>query len=192
LRGDFADAQVQIRASQAVLGELGQEAMLASSTQEAGTALLLAGDLGGARAQFQRGFDELGRMGEKPYRGTNTALLGRAVYESGHAEEALEFLDLGEDESGGQETVKQETYPVRALIAADRGEVDAARSFIDQARASVETSDLLTARGHIEVQAVRVFEKLGLAEERDEALRKATDICGRKEAPALLRLVGAS
>jgi tetratricopeptide (TPR) repeat protein len=189
LRGDFERARDWINESKRTLAEIGQELVLAVSTQEAGMIELLAGNVIGAHDEFKRGFDELTRFGDVGYRATNAALLGRALYLLGRIDEAVLYLDIAEETKEEDPTVEQDVLPIRAQIAADRDEAEEARSSISRARETAYATDAMTVQAHVEVQAVEVFRKLGSLKEFDEARARATDLCTRKQAPALQRMI---
>ena len=138
MNGAFDTAREHYRRGRALLRELGQGVLAASTAQDLVQTELLAGDLQGAEREAREDYAFLTRMGETYQFATLAALLSRLVRDQGRDEEALELSKAAEAAAGEDDIETQALWrSIRAPILARAGNLDGAEKL---ARAALQLS----------------------------------------------------
>jgi tetratricopeptide (TPR) repeat protein len=127
MTGEFEPARQAIATGRALLHELGQGLVAASTAIDLARVELLAGDLAGAERQVRADYEFLQRKGESYYLATVAAMLARLVRDQGRDVEATALCQAAEGASSADDNDAQALWrAVLAPIAARGGDVDRA------------------------------------------------------------------
>jgi tetratricopeptide (TPR) repeat protein len=173
--GDFDLARTLIESSRATYDELGHRTALATFS---GVILadveLLADDSVAAEAILRWVCDELARTEAFSRLASRAGDLAEALYRQQRFEEAAEWIALGERHSAADDLdARLLLMPVRAKIAARRGDLDDAIALGSEAAALSESSDGLNRRAAIQMDLGEVLLLAGRGREAPHALRRA-------------------
>ncbi len=128
--GEFVEATSCYERADAILGELDMKMIRHLMQQHPAGFALRQGRPEEAVRIFRLSYDGLGEVGATGFRSTVATSMARALYQCGELDEAVRFAILGE-EMGGPEDITNfaSGRGVRAMVLADRGELDEAEKF---------------------------------------------------------------
>jgi predicted ATPase/class 3 adenylate cyclase len=173
MSGELEEARTLYRRSRALLRDLGQDVMAASTGVELLLVELQGGDLAIAEREAREDYAFLEKMGETYYLSTMAALLARAVRDQGRDDEALALSHTAEalttpDDINGQALWRS----IRAPIVSREGDLQQGEEL---ARAAVEMV-LLTEAPQLKADAiVELATVLRLCGKNDEARKAVGD-----------------
>jgi ATP/maltotriose-dependent transcriptional regulator MalT len=168
MSGEFEQARATVRHGRALLRDLGQGVIAASTGLDLARVELLAGDFVGAEREVRADYEFLARRGETYFLATIAALLGRIIRTQSRDQEALELTIAAESAAAADDFDAQALWrSVRAPIIARVGDLDTAEAL---ARAAIEFASrteapILQAETRSELAVV-----LEMAKRTDEAL----------------------
>jgi len=197
LQGRFEEGLELIAQARAILAELGIRLIHAGTAHPAAAIAILAGQAATAVNVLRRSLRDLEELGDRGYRSTSLAYLAVALLASGEPEEAERAALAAEEISAPDDSVNFALgRTARALVVADRGELDEAERL---ARSGVEyafRTDFPLVRGDALAALARVLRRVDRDGEADEALAQAVELYEAKGAdacvPRLVELAGAS
>jgi class 3 adenylate cyclase/tetratricopeptide (TPR) repeat protein len=129
MNGELQAARALYRRGRAMLRELGQGVLAASTGIDLALVELLGGDLALAEREVRQDYDFLTRAGESYYLSTVAALLSRLVRDQGRDEEALALSLVAERATAADDADSQALWrAIRAPIVARAGDLEAAES----------------------------------------------------------------
>jgi class 3 adenylate cyclase/tetratricopeptide (TPR) repeat protein len=159
--GRSNEGRSEIAAGRAILEELGQHLILASSRQLA-LAAILAGNAQEAERELRQGYEELEAMGEKGYLSTTAAILALALSAQGNYEEA-ETYSAAAREFGAEDDLSTQLHWRCALaeVLASRGDFEHAERLIQEALVLGDPTDLLQDRAAVLMSQATVMRMAG-------------------------------
>ena len=142
MRGDFDRARTLYARRQRSYEELGRTVRIASGSQVTGVVELLAGEPERAEEALRAGYELLESIGYTMLLATVAYLLAAAVNLQGRAAEAERLTRVGEELTTADDLDARVGWRrVRALIVAERGEVEQALALIREAVRLAEATD---------------------------------------------------
>jgi tetratricopeptide (TPR) repeat protein len=197
LQGQHEEGLALIAEARAILEQLGNRVMHASQAHVAGPVALRGGDAAAAVQILRESVRALEELGERGFRSTSLAHLAFALHGAGEPEEAEQTALAAEEISAPDDYINFAIgRSARALVLADRGELDDAEQL---ARSAVEyafRTDFPTTRGDALATLARVLRFAGRDHDADLALTQAVELYKAKGAdacvPWLLELAGSS
>ncbi|HET9977049.1 MAG TPA: adenylate/guanylate cyclase domain-containing protein [Burkholderiaceae bacterium] len=162
MRGAFEPARALVIEARALLRELGQGVVAASTGIDLLLVEWLAGDLAAAEEAVKADMAFLAEAGETYYLPTMAALLARAVRESGRDAEALELTRRAEQLAAADDLDSQSLWrSVRAPIVARAGQLDEAEVLARSALEMAQQSDAPTAQADALLELASVLRIAG-------------------------------
>ncbi len=175
MNGEFESARSFYRKGRAMLRELGQGVIAASTGLDVARTELLAGDLAGAEREVRADYEFLASKGETYFLATLAALLARIVRAQNRDAEALELSVAAEVAAAADDIDAQSLWrSVRAPILARAGDLAQAEAL---ARAAVDLAarteaPILQAEARSEL--AEVLRLAGKTDEARQAMVEAT------------------
>jgi len=187
LQGRFAEGLELMAEHRELQRELGNRVTYASAGHGMSVIRLLAGDVEGAVEEARESARELEELGQQGYRSTSLAFLAVALEAAGRPGEAEKAASESESVSAPDDYINFAfSRIVRALVLADRGELEQAESI---ARSAVEyafRTDFPLVRADALAALSRVLGARGRGDEAQEALSQAVGLYEAKGAEACL------
>jgi tetratricopeptide (TPR) repeat protein len=172
--GEIERGRRRVASGRAELESLGLRFLAAALAQEATYVERSADDARAAEAICRPAYEALGEIGETAFQRTVAAMVAHALYEQGDLDGAALFVGRMHDDV---EDWAGEVPALRALLAARRGEHDAARSQIEEAIARVtRANDFLFTQAERYVDLADVHALAGRDAEAAAALDRADEI----------------
>jgi tetratricopeptide (TPR) repeat protein len=173
-QGKFDEARSQFNRGYATIEDLGQQLLVAGSSQELFDIEMLAGNPAAAERRLRTACETLEQIGEQGFLGTRLGCLAEAIYAQGRHAEAEEMSKRAE--SAVSQTMDVDAQfrwrAVRGKVLAQRGEDSAAEALVREAVALIGPTDWLNARAGVQLDLAEVLE---LAGRRDEAMLAVTE-----------------
>jgi tetratricopeptide (TPR) repeat protein len=176
----FDEARDLVKKARASFEELGQNFLLAYSSQEGGLVEILGGDHVRAEAELRTGYESLDTMGEKAFLASTVVLLARALYEQNKTEEALRFTEISEEAAGDDPSLKAEWGPVRALCLARSGSLDEAEKLAREALEFASEPDDVLIRSYALECLGSILVQAGRKDEARPFLEESLELYERK------------
>jgi class 3 adenylate cyclase/tetratricopeptide (TPR) repeat protein len=188
MNGELDAARALYRRGRAMLRELGQGVLAASTGIDLALVELLGGDLTLAEREVRVDFEFLSKAGETYYLSTVAALLSRLVRDQGRDAEALELSRIAESATAADDTDSQAMWRAgRAPIVARAGDLahaeELARSAVELVRqteaplfhadALAELASVLHVAGKTEAALSTNSEAIGLYTAKGNAVSAA-------------------
>jgi DNA-binding SARP family transcriptional activator len=191
MAGDFDEADRLVRASDEILGELG-DLQTAAAQQQEGMVEMLAGRFEAAEERLRRGYEQLQEMGERALLASTAAMLAQALYAQTRHEEAREICRVSEESAGDDDLSAQIGWrSVCAKLRAAEGRLEEAEQLAEHAVRLGERTDFLALRADVLVDLSVVLRQCGRSQEADTALGSAVELYRRKGGRAQLAALGA-
>jgi class 3 adenylate cyclase/tetratricopeptide (TPR) repeat protein len=183
--GRFDEARARFQEGLVLLEQFGLATQRHAFSQFTARLELDSGHPAEAVAHLRRARDELERLGERAYRSTCTAYLSDALYADGRSEEAEQMARAAESESADADLVNfAVAHGVRARIAADRGDADAAEQLSESAVGYAFRMDMPIVRADALRCRAHVLKASGRDAEAAVVLDEAIAVYERKGAAA--------
>jgi class 3 adenylate cyclase/tetratricopeptide (TPR) repeat protein len=174
MNGEFDAARALVRDARALLQELGQGVVAASTGIDLLMVEWLAGDSAAAEPAVRADMAFLAEAGETYYLPTLAALLARAVREQGRDAEALELSRTAEQLAAADDLDSQSLWrSVRAPIVARAGQLDEAEALARSAVEMALQSDAPTAQADTLMELASVLRIAGREDQARAALGRA-------------------
>jgi ATP/maltotriose-dependent transcriptional regulator MalT len=142
MNGEFDEARRLYREGRAMLRELGQGVIAASTAIDVARVELLAGDLAAAEREVRADYDFLKQSGETYVLATLEGMLSRIVRDQGRDAEALAMTQAVEAAAAEDDVEAQVQWrAVRAMIVAHSGDVAGAEAMAREAVEMARQSD---------------------------------------------------
>ena len=171
IEGRLDDARAAVRHGVLALDELGISALAGAGYQGLGQTELAFGNPELAQEALTRGVEILSAHGEHSYRATTLALLAEAEQRLGHTEAAQRAIESSEGLSADEDIVNFAiTHGARALLALDDGDLDGAQRWARSALGYADRTDFYWCRAKARLQLSRVLSARG---QLDEAITNA-------------------
>jgi class 3 adenylate cyclase/tetratricopeptide (TPR) repeat protein len=181
MRGEFDAARDHYARGRALLDEIGEKLIAASTTFNATTVELLAGNAPAAEAELRREYDRLERLGETYARPTVAAYLAVALAGQGRFDEAESFTAIAEELATADDVVSQALWrSVRARVLAHDERFDEAVVLADEAVELLATTDGLVKHADALLVLAGVLALAGRVEEAEDAGAEALALYERK------------
>ena len=178
--GDFDRARDLYRRSRAMLLDLGERVLVATTASDSGRVEMMAEDFAAAEAELIRDFEALDAMGEKYHLATIAALLAHALYLQDRYEEADRLTRIAQ-------AADEDDIETQSLWRRARAKVLARWSRFEEAqRLAKESLDLITGIDSPGLQAgslldfAEVLQLSGHTEEATEAAEEAARLFEQK------------
>ena len=180
--GRLDEARKILRDTRAELAERGGGLELASVTGlESAVVELVAGDAAAAAELGAEGCRLLDELGEQGFLSTAAATLATALYALDRLEEADAWAGRAAELGASDDAFTQMVWrPVRAKVAARRGEHAEAERLVREAVAITEGTDDLNAQGDVYADFAEVLLLAGRTDEAVAALKQALERYERK------------
>jgi class 3 adenylate cyclase/tetratricopeptide (TPR) repeat protein len=144
LRGELPRARELYARGRALLEDVGDKVVAASTSLDSAAVELLAGDSVIAEAQLRRDYETLESLGEKYILPTVAAMLAEALYVQGRNGEALAFSEVAEELGAPDDIDAQSLWRcVRAKVVARQGRLEEAETLVDAAIELLRETDAL-------------------------------------------------
>ena len=173
-----------------IFTELGEEYVRAdNSGRIRGLAYLLAGDVEAAETAFRDSVAVLERIGDKAAVSSVAAQLGDVSYLQGQIDEAEDWSRVARDCAPGGDKIAQMNWrSVAGKVQAARGRVEEGETLVLEALELAETTDALSHRGAVNLDAASVLSSAGRHREAARRIQKALELFEAKENRACVRL----
>ena len=179
--GCFDEARMLYATTLDMLEQVGLETLRHGFSHRTSAVELESGHPAEAVTQLQHARDELERLGERAYRSTCTAYLANALYADGRGDEADETARAAEAESAEDDSINfAVAHGVRARVAADRGDVEAAERLAESAVGYAFRMDMPKPRGDALLARACVLRTIGKRAEAEEVFAEAIAVYERK------------
>ncbi|MDX6364886.1 MAG: hypothetical protein QOC85_3947 [Streptomyces sp.] len=175
LEGRYDEALQLHEEANALMAELGMTTMLIVMSQWGGEVMLHLGRIPEAVEVMRNAVAQLEAMGDKSFRSTCLVRLADALYAAGQLDESEQRAIEGE-ELGAAEDVVNFAYgrSIRARIASDRGELDAAESLAKEGLQYASETDFPWVRANAHRSYAYVLAAAGRPVEARAELEQAT------------------
>jgi class 3 adenylate cyclase/tetratricopeptide (TPR) repeat protein len=187
LRGELPRARELYPQARALLEDVGDRVVAASTSLDSAAVELLAGDGEAAEAQLRRDYETLESLGEKYILPTVAAMLAEALYTQGQDEEALAFTITAEKLGAPDDVDAQALWRcVRAKVLSRQGRLEEAESLARAAIDLLEQTDALLMQANALSDLGEMLKLAGRDAEARAALEAAAELYVRKgsQAPA--------
>jgi tetratricopeptide (TPR) repeat protein len=163
--------------------EVGGAFRVADAEVYAGACDLYGGRPDRARLHLTTAVSGLRQIGERSVRSTAVALLGEALFRVGALDDAIEAVEESRNLAADDDQATQMAWrQVYAKVALARGDLDAARTHIEQASEIAATTDFLVMGALVEVDHAAILHAAGEPAAAERALHTATDRLADKRA----------
>jgi class 3 adenylate cyclase/tetratricopeptide (TPR) repeat protein len=174
MNGAFDTAREHYRRGRALLRELGQGVLAASTAQDLVQTELLAGDLQGAEREAREDYAFLTNMGETYQLATLAALLSRLVRDQGRDDEALEFSKAAEVAAGDDDIESQALWrSIRAPIMGRAGHLNSAEELARAALVLSLQTEISTLHADARAELAHVLHLCGKQNEARQTIYEA-------------------
>ena len=181
MRGEFDVAREHYARGRALLDDIGEKLIAASTTFNASTVELLAGDAPAAERALRREYDRLEQMGETYLRPTVAAYLAVALAGQNRFDEAERFATIAEELATSDDVISQALWrSVRARVLAQDERFDDAVALADEAVGLLAATDGLVRHADALLALAGVLALAGRIEEAEEAGAQALALYERK------------
>jgi class 3 adenylate cyclase len=181
MRGEFDAARADYARGRALLDDIGEKLIAASTTFNASTVELLAGDAVAAERELRREYDRLEQMGETYLRPTMAAYLAVALAGQGRFDEAERFAAIAEELATADDVVSQALWrSVRARVLAQDARLDEALVLADEAVDLLAATDGLVKHADALLVLAGVLALAGRIEEAEDAGAEALALYEQK------------
>jgi tetratricopeptide (TPR) repeat protein len=165
--------------------EIGATLWWASGAQIAGSIELLAGDPVAAERVLREAYEALYATEDVSYRSTTALWLAESLYEQGRYDEAEELADEAETTMLADDFIDHvHLHTIRAKLHARRGDTDAARRLVEEARVITPPGNGYL-RGKVLLTKGDVLLRAGKSGEADAVLSETLRLFEELRAPAL-------
>ena len=174
LTGDLDEGRRLAAAGRNDVLELGQKVQYAGLSQPAAIIELLAGDAPAAERILREAHEILTQAGERGYLSTAAALLGLAVVRQGRHDEADRLADESREIGTDDDVITQIYWRiVKALVLAERGDLDQARGLaVEALDLTYQTDDSLDVP-MITMELLDIFEPASHRELLERGLQES-------------------
>jgi class 3 adenylate cyclase len=180
-RGRFDEARSEVAAGRALVSDVGDYVLWASSAMQAGEVEVLAGQPTAAAAVLLEGDEALRRCAETSYLSTMVGMRAQAALELGQDAEALRLADESKKLAKPDDIDPQiRERCVRAVVLARRGDLSAAHGLLRQAEQIAAPTDYLTLRALVAMKRAEVASLAGDVAGEREALAEALALSEQK------------
>jgi tetratricopeptide (TPR) repeat protein len=169
-QGKFDEARSQFNRGYAMNEDLGQQLIVAGSSQELFDIEMLAGNPAAAERPLRVACETLEQIGDHGFRATRLGCLAEVIYAQGRHEEAEAMSRRAESAAASQTMDIDAQFRWRAVLGkvlAQRGEYNSAEALVREAVALIARTDWLNARASVQLDLAEV---LTLAGRRDDAM----------------------
>jgi predicted negative regulator of RcsB-dependent stress response len=181
MRGDFEHARQLYTGAQAMLQDLGQTLVGASTSLASYAVETLAGDLDAAERELQRDFETLTEMKERYLLSTVAAELARVVFSKGRYDDAQRLSETAESLAGEDDIASQALWrSARGKVLAKRGEHEEALAVGGKAVKLIERTDAALIRIEVLTDFAEVLRLAGHEAESEEAHELANAVLATK------------
>ena len=176
-----------------IFTELGEEYVRADNCGRIrGLAHLLAGDVEAAESAFRDSLAVLERIGDKAAISSVAAQLGDVSYLQGQIDEAEGWSRVAGEGAPAGDKIAQVTWrSLAGKVQAARGRVEDGEALVLEALELVETTDALSHRGAVNLDAASVLSSAGRHREAARRIENALELFEAKENLACMRLAEA-
>jgi ATP/maltotriose-dependent transcriptional regulator MalT len=176
LAGRYDDALEKYAEADAVCADLGLTALLTVMRQWSGEVLHHKGDIERAREQMLGAVADLEALGDKSFRSTALVRLARVLYSARELDEAERRAVEGEELGAAEDVVNfANGRSVRALIAADRGDLAKAESLAEDGVRYAYETDFPWVHAEAHVARAYVLRAAGRESEARRDLERALE-----------------
>ena len=181
-QGEFEAARGLIQSARRTYDELGHQASAATTSAAVlGDVYFLESDDAAAEATFRWVCDELERTHAYSHLASRAGDLAEALYRLERLDEAAAWVDIAETHSAVDDVDARLLWmPVRAKIAARRGDLDAALAVVSEAARVSDDTDALNRRAAIQLDLAEVASLAGRATDARQALERASALFEEK------------
>ncbi|HEX9737974.1 MAG TPA: AAA family ATPase, partial [Candidatus Limnocylindria bacterium] len=182
MQGNFDEARTKFEEQLALYEEIGSPQLLGSLlSHHAGPAELVAGDAARAAEMSRSGFDLLTAGGDRGFASTSAVNVARAMLELGRDAEAEEWSRRGQEMTTEDDFATQgPARGILALVAARRGELEAAERLAREAAVAMDATDMLTQVAEAHSDLADVLELAGKSEDARLEFQRALEVYERK------------
>jgi class 3 adenylate cyclase/tetratricopeptide (TPR) repeat protein len=171
MNGELPAARALYQRGRAILRDLGQGVVAASTGMDVALIELHGGDLERAEDEVMADYEFLAAKGETYYLSTLAALLARIVRDQGRDDDALNWLQLAEAATADDDVITRAiVHSVRGPILARKGRVADAEQSVVSAVSLLQETEAPSWQGDALFELAHV---LDLSGRRDEAIRHA-------------------
>jgi class 3 adenylate cyclase len=184
LRGEFEEARRLHARGKAVLDDLGDRALAATTSFDSSRIEMLAGRPDAAERELRRDYAELEAIGERYFLSTLAGLIAHAALAQGRVDEAERFATAGEELASEDDVSSQALWrTARAKVLAARRDHDGAVALAAEAVELTAATDAVVERAEVLLDSAAVLAAAG---------RHADARAAAEEALALYRAKGAT
>jgi class 3 adenylate cyclase/tetratricopeptide (TPR) repeat protein len=182
MQGRFEEARARFDSVRTVYEELGSRNLLGSLlSHHVGPAELLAGDPARAAELEIAGFETLTALGDRGFASTAAVNVARALLELGRDDEAVDWARKGQEMTTEDDLATQgPARGVLALVAARRGEFEAAERLAREATATMDETDMLAQVADAHADLADVLVAADSTEEAKLEFQRALELYERK------------
>jgi tetratricopeptide (TPR) repeat protein len=182
MRGRFEEGRALHATAIEAFEDLGQVLAQAFEGQHGWLVEWLAGDYAAAEAAIRRSVEILEARGDRGMVVLDRAMMAEAIVAQGKIDEADELAAaIARDVHPSDVTTLPVLRRVQALVAASRGDLDAADGLSSEATAAVELSDDLFDTSLTWICRAAILREMERDEEAGTALDRAIELSDRKE-----------
>jgi len=182
MQGRFDEARTMFEEQRALYEEIGSRPLMGSLlSHHAGPAELLAGDAALAAEIGRSGYELLISGGDRGFASTSAVNIARALLELGRDDEAEEWARTGQAMTSVDDLATHgPAQGVLALVAAHRGEREAAERMARDAAAAMDETDMLAQVADAHSDLADVLELVGKPDEARSEFQRALEVYERK------------
>jgi ATP/maltotriose-dependent transcriptional regulator MalT len=182
MQGDFDRARDLYRTARPMLEDYGAVVLAAWTSLTSARVELLAGNIDAAQSELQRDHDKLLELGELFFRPLVAALLAQTLCAQGRFDEAFGLAEEAAEIAADDDLEAQAILrAVKAKVLVHRARVADATQLAREAIDLLATTDDVVARSEILLDLAEVECAAGNEELSADALRRALDLCRRKQ-----------
>jgi tetratricopeptide (TPR) repeat protein len=180
LSGRFGDARELLASGRGIAQELGLRVWIGGYSLLANDIEMLVGDPAAAEKELRRGYAILEEIGERGVLARVAAALARALFEQGQDDEAARFAEQSAALGSADVASQISLQAVRGRLAARRGDMEAAETFVQEALRLAAATDDTNQHARVLLDLAHIFELRGRTDDALGAVQQAVCLFDQK------------
>jgi class 3 adenylate cyclase/tetratricopeptide (TPR) repeat protein len=180
MSGRFGDARELLARGRGIAEELGLRVWIGGYSLLANDIEMLVGDPAAAEKELRRGYAILEEIGERGVLARVAAALARALFEQGQDDEAARFAEQSAALGSADVASQISLQAVRGRLAARRGDIEAAETFVQDALRLAAATDDTNQHARVLLDHAHIFELRGRTDDAVGAVQQAVSLFDQK------------